>query len=33
MRASLQAIDRLPTVVPPTMCLRIIDQPREFAAA
>ena len=33
MRGSIGAIDRLPTVVPPTMCLRIIDQPKEFAAA
>jgi homoserine dehydrogenase len=33
MRASIEAIDRLPTVVPPSMCLRIIDQPKEFATA
>ena len=33
MRASLDAIDKLPTVVPPTVCLRIIDQPKEFATA
>jgi homoserine dehydrogenase len=33
MRDSLRAIDRLPTVVPPTVCLRIIDQPKEFGAA
>jgi homoserine dehydrogenase len=32
MRDSLAAIDKLPTVVPPTVCLRIIDQPKEFAA-
>lgn len=31
MRASLQAIDALPTIQPPTVCLRIVDQPREFA--
>ena len=33
MRDSLAAIDKLPTVVPPTVCLRIIDQPKEFAVA
>ena len=33
MRASLKAIDALPTVVPPTVCLRVIDQPKEFAGA
>ena len=32
MRDSIQAIDRLPTVVPPSVCLRIIDQPKEFSA-
>jgi homoserine dehydrogenase len=31
MRQSLKAIDALPTVVPPTVCLRVIDQPKEFA--
>lgn len=31
MGQSLAAIDPLPTVVPPTVCLRVIDQPREFA--
>lgn len=31
MRESLKAIDALPTVVPPTVCLRVIDQPKEFA--
>ena len=31
MRQSLAAIDALPTVVPPTVCLRVIDQPKEFA--
>ena len=33
MRASLRAIDALPTVVAPTVCLRIIDQPKEFAGS
>ena len=33
MRDSLRVIDQLPTVVPPTVCLRIIDQPKEFAAS
>lgn len=31
MRKSLAAIDALPTVVAPSVCLRIIDQPKEFA--
>ena len=31
MRRSLRRIDDLPTIVPPTVCLRIIDQPKEFA--
>ncbi|MBC8106413.1 MAG: homoserine dehydrogenase [Anaerolineae bacterium] len=30
MRAALHAIDRLMTVEPPTVCLRILDQPKEF---
>ena len=30
MRAALKEIDSLQTVTPPTMCLRIIDQPKEF---
>jgi homoserine dehydrogenase len=33
MRAALQAIDALPNIAPPSVCLRIIDQPREFAGA
>lgn len=33
MRESVKALDRLPTVMPPTVCLRIIDQPKEFAAS
>ena len=33
MRASLRAIDALPTVAAPTACLRIIDQPKEFASS
>lgn len=32
VRAAVKAIDALPTIVPPTVCLRVIDQPREFAA-
>jgi homoserine dehydrogenase len=31
MRQSLKALDALPTVVPSTVCLRVIDQPKEFA--
>jgi homoserine dehydrogenase len=31
MRESLKAIDALPTIHPPTVCLRIVDQPKEFA--
>jgi homoserine dehydrogenase len=30
MQAALKEIDALPTITPPTMCLRIIDQPKEF---
>ena len=30
MRAALKEIDALKTVTPPAMCLRIIDQPKEF---
>ncbi len=33
IRAALSEIDSLPTIVPPTVCLRVIDQPKEFAAA
>ncbi len=32
MRESLAALDALPTVVPATVCLRIVDLPEEFAA-
>jgi homoserine dehydrogenase len=31
MRQSLMAIDALQTVIAPTVCLRVIDQPKEFA--
>jgi homoserine dehydrogenase len=31
MHAALKEIDALPTITPPTMCLRIVDQPKEFA--
>ena len=30
MRAAIKEIDALPTITPPSMCLRIIDQPKEF---
>jgi homoserine dehydrogenase len=30
MRQSLKAIDGLPAIASPTVCLRVIDQPREF---
>lgn len=30
MQAALKEIDALPTISAPTMCLRIIDQPKEF---
>lgn len=33
IRGSLNALDALETVVPKTVCLRIIDQPEEFAGA
>ncbi|HEV2295589.1 MAG TPA: homoserine dehydrogenase [Tepidisphaeraceae bacterium] len=31
MRKALDQINALPTITPPTVCLRIIDQPKEFA--
>ena len=31
MRAALKEIDALPTITTPSICLRIIDQPKEFA--
>lgn len=31
MRAALHEIDALATIAPPTVCLRILDQPKEFA--
>ena len=31
MQAALKEIDALNTIAPPTVCLRIIDQPEEFA--
>ncbi|HEX8915842.1 MAG TPA: homoserine dehydrogenase, partial [Humisphaera sp.] len=33
VRKSLKAIDALATVAAPTVCLRIVDQPKEFAGA
>ncbi|HZL33769.1 MAG TPA: homoserine dehydrogenase [Tepidisphaeraceae bacterium] len=30
LRAALRAIDALPTIQGPTVCLRVIDQPKEF---
>jgi len=32
MQAALREIDRIPAITPPSVCLRIIDQPKEFAA-
>ena len=32
MQAALKEIDGLSTVTPPTVCLRIVDQPKEFAS-
>ena len=31
IRQALRTIDSLPTIQAPTVCLRVIDQPREFA--
>lgn len=31
IRRALKDIDSLPTIIPPTVCLRVVDQPREFA--
>lgn len=33
VRAALKAIDALPMIQPPTVCLRVIDQPKEFGSA
>jgi homoserine dehydrogenase len=33
VQSALREIDKLPTIVAPTVCLRIIDQPNEFASA
>ncbi len=33
MQAALAEVDALPRVTPKTVCLRIVDQPKEFAAA
>lgn len=33
VRRALRQIDGLPTIVPPTVCLRVIDQPKEFAGS
>lgn len=33
MQSAIKEIDALPAIVAPTICLRIIDQPKEFAAA
>jgi len=30
MQSALKEIDALSTVSPPTVCLRIVDQPKEF---
>jgi homoserine dehydrogenase len=32
VREALREIDRLPTIVPPTVCLRVMEPPREFAS-
>jgi homoserine dehydrogenase len=31
MRSALREIDALPTITPPSVCLRIVDQPKEYA--
>jgi homoserine dehydrogenase len=33
VRQALRAIDALPTIQPPTVCLRILDMPGEFEGA
>lgn len=33
MQAARRRIDALPSITPPTVCLRIIEEPREFAGA
>ena len=31
VQAALKEIDKLQAIAPPTVCLRILDQPKEFA--
>ena len=31
LRDALRVIDKLPTIVPPTVCLRVMEPPTEFA--
>jgi homoserine dehydrogenase len=33
VRQALRVIDALPTIQPPTVCLRVIEQPKEFAGS
>ena len=33
IRAALKVIDALPMIIAPTVCLRVIDQPKEFASS
>jgi hypothetical protein len=33
IRAALREIDKLPTIAPPTTCLRILDMPSEFQSS
>ena len=33
MQAALKQINKLPTINPPAVCLRIMDQPQEFSAS
>lgn len=32
LREALRTIDALPTIIPPTVCLRVMEPPREFAS-
>ena len=33
LRQALRVIDQLPTIIPPTVCLRVMEPPQEFASA
>ena len=32
LRQALRVIDQLPTIIPPTVCLRVMEPPQEFSS-